>query len=69
MKKFVVLALLAFVSSLAIYGQQWQWPIAGKKAGSDILYAPQSFIDRELNFASLIVGGTEGGCCRGPVRR
>lgn len=60
MKKFVVLALLAFVSSLAIYGQQWQWPIAGKKAGSDILYAPQSFIDRELNFASLIVGGTEG---------
>lgn len=59
MKSRLLTAAIGLLA-LTATGQDWRWPMVGREVGSNILYAPQSFIDRELNFGSMIVGGDEG---------
>lgn len=33
----------------------YQWPIEGKNTGEGILYRPQDYIDKELNFGNLYI--------------
>lgn len=38
----------------------WKWPVAGKQAGDGILFKPQQYIDKELNFDDLFIGAEYG---------
>lgn len=60
MKKLLLLLLLLPSFAAAQDSQNYLWPIEGAEAGSDILYAPQSYIDGELNFGNLFIGAPEG---------
>ncbi len=56
---------LACVSMLLVCGricaqQPHMWPIERAKVGEGIIYAPQSYIDGELNFAGLYITAPEG---------
>ncbi len=59
-KLFAVLTLLAAAVNNAGAATQWVWPVAGKPCGSDILYRPQQYIDKEHNTANLFIGCSEG---------
>ena len=37
------------------YSQNYIWPIAGKNAGDDIIYKPQSYLDGKPLYADLII--------------
>jgi hypothetical protein len=50
---FFLLLMVIVPSSLA--QDVWLWPVQGKKAGEDILYRPQDYIDKELNFDNLFI--------------
>lgn len=43
------------------------WPIQGEKAGSNIISAPQSYIDTELNFGNMIISAPEGATVVSPA--
>lgn len=60
MKLFAVLILLATAVNNAGAAPEWVWPVAGKPSGSDILYRPQQYIDKEHNTANLFIGCSEG---------
>lgn len=60
----VVVAVLMI--NVSAYGQEWQWPMSGKTKGTNVLYTPQSFIDRELNFGALFIGGDESDVVTSP---
>lgn len=38
----------------------WLWPIKGEKNAENIIYKPQTYIEKELNFGMLFIGATEG---------
>ena len=40
--------------------QLLSWPVKGKAAGEDIIYRPQEYIGRELNFGDLYIGTAFG---------
>lgn len=46
---------------------QMLWPIAGQKAGENILYRPQQYIDNELVFGELFIGALEGSVVVAPT--
>ncbi|MEA3504994.1 MAG: S41 family peptidase [Bacteroidota bacterium] len=45
----------------------WQWPVKGSQPGENILFKPQAYIDKELNFGQLFIGGHEGDEVIAPV--
>ncbi len=53
----ILASLLAAAASLTAHadGTAWQWPLAGEQAGTGIIYKPQTYIDRELNFSGLFI--------------
>ncbi len=55
--KLILATLLASVSFLAARadGGVWLWPVAEAEAGDGIIYKPQTYIGRQLNFADLFV--------------
>jgi len=63
MKKVLIFVLTLFLS-VSVFGQDsggtYLWPIEGTKAGSGIIYTPQSYIDNELNFDRLFITAPEG---------
>lgn len=60
MKKIISLVMF-LACSLAVFAQgDYLWPISGAKAGSNILSAPQSYVDGELNFDKLFIGARLG---------
>lgn len=60
MKRTLLSILLVIVGFATTRAEAWQWVIEGKAAGSNILFAPQQFIENEHNFSNLFVGGNEG---------
>ena len=61
MRKYLFFIILGITLPLnASLAQQLLWPMAGKKAGTDILCRPQEYLEQKLNFDNLFVGGTEG---------
>jgi hypothetical protein len=61
MKRTILLsAFTIFCLAVGAQTAEWLWPVQGEKAGEDILYRPQDYIGRELNFDNLIIGGQEG---------
>lgn len=65
MKKILVICLACL--SLAAQAQTFVWPMAGKKAGEDILAQPQGFIGDELSYGELFIGGKAGDVVICPV--
>ena len=47
--------------------ETYLWPIEGEKTGTNMLYVPQSYIDREHNFDNLFIGAPEGTVVLSPV--
>ncbi len=66
MKRNLFLLLLC-VAGFSASAQEWLWPISGQKAGANIIYAPQSYINSELNFANLFIGAPHGAVVVAPV--
>lgn len=71
MKKIIIaLSALLAISALATSiqatdgtpkeEQLLSWPVKGKAAGEDIIYRPQEYIGRELNFGDLYIGTAFG---------
>lgn len=63
MKRIFVLiatSILALQSVGAQDAPKLLWPIAGAKAGSNILATPQSYIDGQQNYGLLFVGAKQG---------
>jgi hypothetical protein len=65
----------ALLTATGVYAQAqtpYLWPVEGAKSGQGILYAPQSHIDGELNFAGLYITAPEGAVvvapCEGTIR-
>lgn len=57
--KNTLLFLLILFGTLSVSAQNveeaYEWPVKGAKAGEGIIYAPQTYIDGELNFANLFI--------------
>ena len=55
--KIILATLLASLSLLAARadGEAWLWPVVGAEAGDGIIYKPQTYIDKQLNFADLFI--------------
>ena len=62
----VFLSVLLLVPSGSI-AQTWTWPMAGHKAGENIICAPNSHIENEYNCCDLFIGGNEGDIVVSPV--
>jgi len=54
-KQTISIALLMLCVITHAQTSDFIWPVKGKKAGENILYAPQSYIDKELNFGELFI--------------
>jgi hypothetical protein len=65
--RFLLLLAGLFCLSFSVRAQSFVWPMAGKSAGENILYKPQSYIGDELNFSNLFIGGAEGDTVVSPV--
>jgi hypothetical protein len=69
---FFCLLTLAAANMVSAQQPTYLWPIEGAKAGEGIIYAPQSYIDGELNFDHLFIAAPEGTVvvapCDGTVR-
>lgn len=60
MKRMLIFWCSVIWATAALGAEQpWLWPIEGRAAGEEILYAPQQYIAREHNFANLYIGGRE----------
>ena len=66
-KKTITAALIMLSWVSFAQTSDFIWPVKGKKAGENILYAPQSYIDKELNFSDLYIGGNIGDTIISPV--
>ncbi len=55
--KLILATLLASASLLAARadGEAWLWPVVGAETGDGIIYKPQTYIDKQLNFADLFI--------------
>ncbi len=63
--KMLLAALL--LAPLGAYAQIWKWPMAGHKAGENIVCQPGSHIGKEYNCCNLFVGGEAGDAVLCPV--
>lgn len=67
-KVFLSLLVLLSIATMAQeQNSQYLWPIQGEKAGTNIISAPQSYIDKELNFGNMIISAPEGTDVVSPV--
>lgn len=60
MKKVLGSLLLLAIFSQSMAQQPYLWPIKDASAGANIISAPQGYIDGELNFDNLFIGGKLG---------
>ncbi len=67
MKKTLLILALALGSLSSMAQQNWLWPISEQRSGENIIYAPQSFIDGELNFDDLFIGAPHGAVVVAPA--
>ena len=58
-KSAIALAIILLLASAA-FAQTWLWPMAGHKAGENIISQPDSHIGKEFNCCDLYIGGNEG---------
>ena len=68
--KTIALNILLFLLFLAPAGssaQTWVWPMAGHKAGENIVSAPNSYINDEFNCCDIYISGEEGDYIVSPV--
>ncbi len=63
----IVLLSIVLQTSTETFAQKWQWPMAGQKAGTNILSKPNSFAGREKNLTDLFIGGKESDVVICPV--
>lgn len=56
----IALIFCVIISVISVDAQELLWPMAGKKAGENILYKPQAYIDNKQVFDQLFIGGEEG---------
>lgn len=55
----VMLTIIIFQASVA-FAQTWLWPMAGHKAGENIVSQPSSYIGKEYNCCDLFISGEVG---------
>ncbi|MEG2336743.1 MAG: hypothetical protein RSC04_03265, partial [Bacteroidales bacterium] len=68
MKKILfVITLFSLAFGCFAQTHDFLWPIKGQKPGENILYKPQDYIGRELNFENLIIHAQEGSSVQSPV--
>ena len=68
MKKYMTLIVVFCLIFTYTHAQNtYLWPIAGAKPGTGIISKPQSYIDKELNFANLFIAAPEGTTVVSPV--
>lgn len=60
MKLFLTFSFVFYFSLLLAQDTNWQWPIAGQKAGENILNKPEDYIKTEYNYSDLIITAPEG---------
>lgn len=60
-------AMLCHASAQTPAQTPYLWPIKDAKAGEGIIYAPQSYIDKELNSSSLYITAREGSVVVSPA--
>lgn len=58
-RKNLLIVIALIVLPHAVLAQSMLWPVAGKETGTDILCKPQEYLEQQLNFGSLFVGGSE----------
>ena len=58
-KSALVLAIIIFQASVA-FAQTWLWPMAGHKAGENIISQPSSYIGKEYNCCDIFISGEAG---------
>ena len=58
-KSAIALAIIMLLASAA-FAQTWLWPMAGHKAGENIISQPDSHVGKEFNCCDLYIGGDEG---------
>lgn len=63
----IALIFCVIISVISVDAQELLWPMAGKKAGENILYKPQAYIDNKQVFDQLFIGGEEGDIVLCPV--
>ena len=64
-----IMIFIASLVSICGYAQEkiWLWPIEGCSAGDGVLFVPQQYIDNELCFGELFIGGEEGTAVLAPA--
>lgn len=62
-----MLLCCALLFSLELSAQEFIWPMAGKKAGENIIGKPQTYVGTEMNFDDLFIGGEYGDAVISPV--
>ena len=55
----VMLTIIIFQASVA-FAQTWLWPMAGHKAGENIVSQPSSYIGKEYNCCDIFISGEIG---------
>ena len=65
----IIISFIAALVSIGGFAQEktWLWPIEGNSAGENILYVPRQYIDGELIFGELFIGGEEGTAVLAPA--
>lgn len=59
--KIIVIFIAAlFTIRVSAQEKNWLWLIEGHAAGDNILFVPQQYIENELNFDNIFIGGEEG---------
>lgn len=59
--KIIVIFIAAlFTIRVSAQEKNWLWPIEEHAAGDNILFVPQQYIENELNFDNIFIGGEEG---------
>lgn len=58
-KSAIALAIIMLLASAA-FAQTLLWPMAGHKAGENIISQPDSHVGKEFNCCDLYIGGDEG---------
>ena len=62
-----ILLFLLFLTPAGSSAQTWVWPMAGHKAGENIVSAPNSYINDEFNCCYIFISGEEGDHIVSPV--
>ena len=58
-RKNLLIVIVLIALPHAVLAQSMLWPVADKETGTDILCKPQEYLEQQLNFGSLFIGGSE----------